>query len=162
MRPPPRLYVHQPTPVDCHSRPSSPFAPFAASHFSMSVTTRLFRRGNLEHHQNLLKKRHMNMRADHLRQRGLSEVSSLLCPARLLELKFSSERIAEAWATPTKWYPIPVALGALVLLGVQYTKQTRDSLEVERHTEQGAVVRSRKVDGPWQVRRSSSPHSACN
>lgn len=57
-----------------------------------------------------------------------------------------------AWATPTKWYPIPIALGALVLLAVQLRKQSQgDAIEVESQRE-GAVVRSSKIDGPWQVR----------
>ncbi|ORY35723.1 phosphatidylserine decarboxylase-domain-containing protein [Naematelia encephala] len=58
----------------------------------------------------------------------------------------------KAWSTPTKWYPIPLALGALVLLAVQWRKQTRGELEVESQNQEGAVVRSKKVDGPWQVR----------
>ena len=60
-------------------------------------------------------------------------------------------KVSKAWSTPTKWYPIPIALGALVLLAVQWRKQSKeDVLEVESQRE-GAVVRSRKVDGPWQV-----------
>ncbi|OCF44052.1 phosphatidylserine decarboxylase [Kwoniella heveanensis CBS 569] len=64
------------------------------------------------------------------------------------------EKVAQAWSTPTKWYPIPIALGALVLLAVQYRKQTRDEIEVESQGEGGAVVKKsgKRVDGPWQVR----------
>ncbi|ORX38446.1 phosphatidylserine decarboxylase-domain-containing protein [Kockovaella imperatae] len=62
------------------------------------------------------------------------------------------DRISKVWSTPTKWYPIPVALGALVLLAVQYRKQARDAPEVTKQDEGGAVVNAgRKVDGPWQV-----------
>ncbi|KAK4685123.1 phosphatidylserine decarboxylase, partial [Tremellales sp. Uapishka_1] len=61
------------------------------------------------------------------------------------------EKLANAWSTPTKWYPIPLALGALVLLAVQYRKQSREELEVETQGEGGAVVKAR-ANGPWQVR----------
>ncbi|WWD19152.1 phosphatidylserine decarboxylase [Kwoniella shandongensis] len=64
------------------------------------------------------------------------------------------EKVAQAWSTPTRWYPIPFALGALVLLAVQYRKQTRGEIEVETQDENGAVVKKsgKRVDGPWQVR----------
>ncbi|WVQ90521.1 phosphatidylserine decarboxylase [Cryptococcus gattii] len=65
-----------------------------------------------------------------------------------------NEKVAQAWSTPTKWYPIPIALGALVLLAVQYRKQTRGEIEVETQGPEGAVIRKSgdRVDGPWQVR----------
>ncbi|WWC90615.1 phosphatidylserine decarboxylase [Kwoniella dendrophila CBS 6074] len=65
-----------------------------------------------------------------------------------------NEKVAQAWSTPTRWYPIPIALGALVLLAVQYRKSTRDDIEVDTQGEGGAVLRKngKKVDGPWQVR----------
>lgn len=63
----------------------------------------------------------------------------------------SSERLSEAWSTPTKWYPIPLALGALVLLAVQFRRNTRDPPEVESQREGGVVFKSSKLDGPWQV-----------
>ncbi|WWC63389.1 phosphatidylserine decarboxylase [Kwoniella dejecticola CBS 10117] len=65
-----------------------------------------------------------------------------------------NEKVAQAWSTPTRWYPIPIALGALVLLAVQYRKSTRDDIEVESQGEGGAVVKKggKRVDGPWQVR----------
>ncbi|WWD02298.1 phosphatidylserine decarboxylase [Kwoniella europaea PYCC6329] len=64
------------------------------------------------------------------------------------------EKVAQAWSTPTRWYPIPLALGALVLLVVQYRKSTRGDIEVEYQNEEGAVIRKngKRVDGPWQVR----------
>lgn len=61
-------------------------------------------------------------------------------------------KVTKAWSTPTKWYPIPIALGALVLLAVQFRKSQGDAIEVESQRE-GAVVRSSKIDGPWQVSR---------
>ncbi|WWC71482.1 phosphatidylserine decarboxylase [Kwoniella pini CBS 10737] len=65
-----------------------------------------------------------------------------------------NEKVAQAWSTPTRWYPIPIALGALVLLAVQYRKSTRSDIEVESQGEGGAVVKKggKRVDGPWQVR----------
>lgn len=70
-----------------------------------------------------------------------------------LKGSFQTEKVAQAWSTPTKWYPIPIALGALVLLAVQYRKQTRGEIEVETQGPEGAVIRKsgNRVDGPWQV-----------
>jgi phosphatidylserine decarboxylase len=62
-------------------------------------------------------------------------------------------RLAHAWnSTPIKWYPIPIALGALVLVGVQYRKQLRDGhgMKVQQQDMDGAVVDVRG-GGPWQV-----------
>jgi phosphatidylserine decarboxylase len=61
-------------------------------------------------------------------------------------------KIGRAWSTPTKWYPIPIALGALVLVAVQYRKQRRAEPEVVSQREGGAVI---KPDGPWQVSSES-------
>ncbi|GHJ85757.1 hypothetical protein NliqN6_2159 [Naganishia liquefaciens] len=72
-----------------------------------------------------------------------------------------SNRMASAWKdTPTKWYPIPIALGAVVLLAVQYRKtrsaspqvsSVGDRIEVMGDGEHGAEVQV-KSSGPWQVR----------
>lgn len=69
--------------------------------------------------------------------------------------------MASAWKdTPTKWYPIPIALGAAVLLAVQYRKtlssspqisSVGDRIEVTGDGERGADVQV-KSSGPWQVR----------
>lgn len=69
--------------------------------------------------------------------------------------------MASAWKdTPTKWYPIPIALGAAVLLAVQYRKtrstspqvsSVGDRIEVTGDGEHGAAVQV-KSSGPWQVR----------
>ena len=67
-----------------------------------------------------------------------------------------TEKVNKAWSTPTKWYPIPIALGALVLLAVQYRKQTREELEIESQGEGGAVLNAKK-NGPWQVSRLPFP-----
>lgn len=61
------------------------------------------------------------------------------------------DKLSRAWKTPTKWYPIPIALGALVLVAVQWRKQKREEPLVETQGPDGAVVRA---EGPWQV---SSP-----
>ncbi|KAJ9101944.1 hypothetical protein QFC19_005025 [Naganishia cerealis] len=67
-------------------------------------------------------------------------------------------RLAAAWRdTPTKWYPIPIALGAAVLVAVQYRKSSpristvNDRIEVTGDGERGANVQV-KSSGPWQVR----------
>ncbi|KAJ9127914.1 hypothetical protein QFC24_000199 [Naganishia onofrii] len=67
-------------------------------------------------------------------------------------------RLASAWKdTPTKWYPIPIALGAAVLVAVQYRKSSphvstvNDRIEVTGDGERGANVQV-KSTGPWQVR----------
>ncbi|KAJ9108924.1 hypothetical protein QFC21_000245 [Naganishia friedmannii] len=67
-------------------------------------------------------------------------------------------RLASAWKdTPTKWYPIPIALGAAVLVAVQYRKSSphvstvNDRIQVTGDGEHGANVQV-KSSGPWQVR----------
>ncbi|KAH9920334.1 phosphatidylserine decarboxylase-domain-containing protein [Fomitopsis serialis] len=60
----------------------------------------------------------------------------------------SSGRLSDAWTqTPTKWYPLPVAVGALLLIVLQYRRTRRSEKEVQLD-EQGQVV---KLKGPWQV-----------
>lgn len=58
------------------------------------------------------------------------------------------DKLSRAWKTPTKWYPIPIALGALVLVAVQWRKQKPKEPLVETQGPDGAVVRA---EGPWQV-----------
>lgn len=65
-----------------------------------------------------------------------------------------SGRLASAWrvsassaSAHAKWYPIPVALGALVLVFFRYKKRM-DSKEVHLDENGEEVVRLR---GPWQV-----------
>lgn len=67
-------------------------------------------------------------------------------------------KLRRAWATPTKWYPIPIGLGALVLLAVEYRHMKSDP-EVISQREGGAVV---KPSGPWQVRISRSWYWSCD
>lgn len=71
---------------------------------------------------------------------------------QIVELNGFAEKLNRAWSTPTKWYPIPIALGALVLLAVQFRKERRGSDDVTVDSQrEGAVVRSSSLEGPWQV-----------
>ena len=81
-------------------------------------------------------------------------------PAGLLILEAEAdviEKLRDAAKTPTRWYPIPIALGALVLLAVKFRKEITgggpgsETFEVTSQGEGGAVVQSKRVDGPWQV-----------
>lgn len=55
-----------------------------------------------------------------------------------------------AWTqTPTKWYPLPLAVGALLLVAIQYRKRiARAENEVHVNDEGREVI---KLKGPWQV-----------
>ena len=59
-----------------------------------------------------------------------------------------TERLANAWKqTPTKWYPLPVAVGALLLIVIQYRRKYG---EREVHVdEEGREIL--KLKGPWHV-----------
>ena len=56
-----------------------------------------------------------------------------------------------AWTeTPTKWYPLPLAVGALLLVVIQYRKKAaRAEAEVLLDDEGHEVI---KLKGPWHVR----------
>ncbi|KAI0735768.1 phosphatidylserine decarboxylase [Earliella scabrosa] len=57
-------------------------------------------------------------------------------------------RLVEAWQnTPTKWYPLPVAAGALLLIVLQYRKRST-SREVVVDEDGHEVI---KLKGPWHV-----------
>ncbi|KAJ7198798.1 phosphatidylserine decarboxylase 1 [Mycena pura] len=56
-------------------------------------------------------------------------------------------KIIQAWTeTPITWYPIPIAVGALVLVAVQYRKKTRKEVLVDEDGNE--IIR---LKGPWQV-----------
>ncbi|KAJ7026160.1 phosphatidylserine decarboxylase 1 [Mycena alexandri] len=56
-------------------------------------------------------------------------------------------KIINAWTeTPVTWYPIPIAVGALVLVAIQYRKNSRKEVHVDE--EGNEVIR---LKGPWQV-----------
>ncbi|OAX41187.1 phosphatidylserine decarboxylase [Rhizopogon vinicolor AM-OR11-026] len=59
-------------------------------------------------------------------------------------------RLILAWTeTPTKWYPLPLAVGALLLVVIQYRKKAaRAEAEVHVDDEGHEVI---KLKGPWQV-----------
>ena len=63
----------------------------------------------------------------------------------------STGRLINAWKdTPTKWYPLPLAVGALLLVVIQYRKKVkRARQEVELNEEGREVI---KLKGPWHVR----------
>lgn len=63
-------------------------------------------------------------------------------------------KLMSAWSdTPTKWYPLPIAVGALLLVAIQYRRKSRRaSKEVELDENGEEVI---KLRGPWQV---SPPH----
>lgn len=61
-----------------------------------------------------------------------------------------------AWThTPTKWYPLPLAVGALLLVVIQYRKKAARAereLDVDEHGHE--II---KLKGPWQARATRSP-----
>lgn len=99
-------------------------------------------------------------------KRAQKETVKLLCIVGIISAlcqKYTvyspSGRLASAWrvsassaSAHAKWYPIPVALGALVLVFFRYKKRM-DSKEVHVDENGEEVVRLR---GPWQVCTPSS------
>ncbi|KAJ3829698.1 phosphatidylserine decarboxylase 1 [Lentinula raphanica] len=60
-------------------------------------------------------------------------------------------RVINAWTqTPTKWYPIPIAVGAMLLVVIQYRRKRRASSSPQVDVDQDGVEII-KVKGPWQV-----------
>ncbi|KAG6909087.1 hypothetical protein DXG01_002068 [Tephrocybe rancida] len=59
-------------------------------------------------------------------------------------------KLINAWTeTPTKWYPLPLAVGALLLVAIQYRKKVQKARkEVEVDEDGMEVIR---LKGPWQV-----------
>ncbi|KAF8879953.1 phosphatidylserine decarboxylase 1 [Infundibulicybe gibba] len=59
-------------------------------------------------------------------------------------------KLINAWTeTPTKWYPLPLAVGALLLVAMQYRKKARRAHKEVHVDEDGMEVI--KLKGPWQV-----------
>lgn len=60
-------------------------------------------------------------------------------------------KLLEAWTqTPTKWYPLPLAVGAVLLVGIQYRhKLAKSEKEVQVDDEGKEII---KLKGPWHVR----------
>ncbi|KAF9490124.1 phosphatidylserine decarboxylase [Pleurotus eryngii] len=58
-------------------------------------------------------------------------------------------KVMDAWTqTPTKWYPLPIAVGALLLVALQYRRKSRRSKEVQLDENGMEII---KLKGPWQV-----------
>ena len=60
-------------------------------------------------------------------------------------------RVINAWTqTPTTWYPIPIAVGAILLVVIQYrrTRRAHSSPQVDVDQDGVEVI---KLKGPWQV-----------
>ncbi|KIK55185.1 hypothetical protein GYMLUDRAFT_48164 [Collybiopsis luxurians FD-317 M1] len=59
-------------------------------------------------------------------------------------------RVINAWTqTPTKWYPIPIAVGAMLLVVIQYRRKRKfSSPQVDVDHDGVEVI---KLKGPWQV-----------
>lgn len=74
------------------------------------------------------------------------------------------EKLAEAWKnTPTKWYPLPVFIGALLLVAINYRKRHTQSgrgSEPQVHVDNDGreVLRLR---GPFQVNVISPGFTHC-
>ena len=70
-------------------------------------------------------------------------------------LKRYTGKLLAAWTkTPTKWYPLPLAVGALLLVALQYRhKLARAEKEVHVDDKGHEVI---KLKGPWQVGVPSS------
>ncbi|EKM77018.1 hypothetical protein AGABI1DRAFT_108406 [Agaricus bisporus var. burnettii JB137-S8] len=59
-------------------------------------------------------------------------------------------KLVKAWTdTPTKWYPLPIAVGALLLVAIQYRRKSRRMATDVELDENGQEVI--KLTGPWQV-----------
>lgn len=64
------------------------------------------------------------------------------------------EKLINAWTqTPTKWYPLPLAVGALLLVAIQYRKKSKRARKEVDVDEDGMEVI--KLKGPWAVRAFS-------
>ncbi|KAK7055200.1 phosphatidylserine decarboxylase proenzyme 1, mitochondrial [Favolaschia claudopus] len=56
-------------------------------------------------------------------------------------------KLLTAWTeTPVTWYPIPIAVGALVLVAVQYRRKSRKEVHVDEDGNE--IIR---LKGPWQI-----------
>ncbi|KAG5349930.1 hypothetical protein C0989_001221 [Termitomyces sp. Mn162] len=57
-------------------------------------------------------------------------------------------KIISAWTeTPTKWYPLPLAVGALLLVAIQYRKKAKRARKEVEVDEDGMEII--KLKGPW-------------
>lgn len=72
----------------------------------------------------------------------------------VLSTNHFSGKLINAWTqTPTKWYPLPLAVGAFLLVAIQYRKKSkRARREVDVNEDGLEVIR---LKGPWHVRVST-------
>lgn len=92
-------------------------------------------------------------RAERARRERLQREADPVHSRRRRGSKFS--RAWRVWnETPLKWTPLPVLLGAIVLVGVQAHRQWEHNHRIEPVVDaSGEPVRTR---GPWSVRGQSS------
>jgi hypothetical protein len=75
----------------------------------------------------------------------------------LLAYSLRSDRIRDAWRnTPTKWYPLPVGVGAVLLAVIHYRRQHTGAAGVFSTTGETGIVYTGagdavRISGPWQV-----------
>ncbi|TDL22314.1 phosphatidylserine decarboxylase [Rickenella mellea] len=64
-----------------------------------------------------------------------------------------AEKLAHAWrTTPTKWYPLPLIVGALLLVAINFRKQQRRHSKDEPHVQLDDNGREViRLKGPWSV-----------
>ena len=84
---------------------------------------------------------------------------ALCLPHSLLRFALHPDRLRDAWKnTPTKWYPLPIGVGAVLLAVIQFRKQNPGLItgqgEGILYTGAGEAVR---ISGPWQVCLSAFP-----
>lgn len=61
-----------------------------------------------------------------------------------------SGKLVNAWTqTPTKWYPLPLAVGALLLVAIQYRRKLKQAKQEVDVNEDGYEII--KLKGPWHV-----------
>ena len=64
-------------------------------------------------------------------------------------------RLVNAWYdTPTKWYPLHIGVGSLLLVSLHWRKRRKQALEDAEAAQNG--LPSVRVKGPWQVGKRTS------
>jgi hypothetical protein len=74
----------------------------------------------------------------------------------MISLFASTGRLVNAWYdTPTKWYPLHIGVGSLLLVSLHWRKRRQQALE-DAEAAQGDQP-SVRLKGPWQVSFESDP-----
>ncbi|KAJ7049477.1 phosphatidylserine decarboxylase 1 [Mycena amicta] len=81
-----------------------------------------------------------------VRSKGLHRVYSTKPPDPDNDLPLYRKLLTAWTGTPVIWYPIPIAVGALVLVAIQYRRKARKEVHVDENGNE--VIR---LKGPWQV-----------